>query len=837
MKALSLIVLAGCLDSTSVVCGADMICPDDQVCAHVTDPDQDLCADPGQLQACEGRATYTHCGANGRCYEGVCLPVACGNGRIDRPDPSDPNDDGEVCDDGNERSGDGCSSDCRSTETCGNNAIDPIKLERCDDGDQISNDGCDSTCQPERAHWDLIAFSPQQQAAEMFSYDLMRDRLVMFGGSVGDAMTNETWEGSTSGLSRVTTAQSPSPRFGATMVYDVARRETVLFGGGGTGETWIWDGANWAERGVVDGPSPRDAHAMAYDARRARTVLFGGVPDGLKGPAHDTWEWDGSTWTQIMTATSPIARRDHAMVYDPRRGVVVMWGGSTDDRSVWEYDGTDWREVPADGPHPREHPSLAYDPVTGRVLLVSGDHLGAEIGDVWTWDGSAWQQLQDLDPPIVPGHVMTTDLRRGSPILLGHPYSEFSPAGGPLSTWTWDGASWSARAVDDGRSVNVAQTAALDPLRAAIVVLGLVGTGEFGGAGWTKGGVDPAGNNRQATRSAYDAVRRSTILFGGAIAGADALMFTCDDTWMWMPDTASWSQLHPATTPPPRAREGLAFDAKTARITMFGGATCVGTLACDVLDDTWEWDGDDWRLANPGHRPPGRQGAAVAYDPIRQQIVMFGGGVPSTTDPDQALALLEDTWTWNGMDWTEQHPADRPSARVGASMAWDAKRGRLVLYGGTTSLSYATSDVWEWDGATWAREAVTNSPIRTGHAMASAVAGGVTMIGGSTSLGTPADGAWLLRWDGTSPTEACRSAIDGDGDGLAGCADPDCWWACAPLCPPGAPCDPASPRCGDGVCNDALEDGWICPADCTRPVICGDAICDPGETACPGDCP
>jgi len=37
---------------------------------------------------------------------------------------------------------------------------------------------------------------------------------------------------------------------------------------------------------------------MTFDSKRGRTVLFGGVGAGgaLFG---DTWEWDGSFWTQM----------------------------------------------------------------------------------------------------------------------------------------------------------------------------------------------------------------------------------------------------------------------------------------------------------------------------------------------------------------------------------------------------------------------------------------------------------------------------------------------------------------------------------------------------------
>src|SRR3569623_2092501 len=45
----------------------------------------------------------------------------------------------EVCDDGNVVSGDGCSSDCKSKETCGNGIIDLAKGEQCDAGSANSN--------------------------------------------------------------------------------------------------------------------------------------------------------------------------------------------------------------------------------------------------------------------------------------------------------------------------------------------------------------------------------------------------------------------------------------------------------------------------------------------------------------------------------------------------------------------------------------------------------------------------------------------------------------------------------------------------------------------------
>jgi hypothetical protein len=38
---------------------------------------------------------------------------------------------------------------------------------------------------------------------------------------------------------------------------------------------------------------------LAYDRRRDRVVLFGGRR-GWPNDLNDTWEWDGSRWTEIL---------------------------------------------------------------------------------------------------------------------------------------------------------------------------------------------------------------------------------------------------------------------------------------------------------------------------------------------------------------------------------------------------------------------------------------------------------------------------------------------------------------------------------------------------------
>src|SRR5690242_17994803 len=57
----------------------------------------------------------------------------------------------------------------------------------------------------------------------------------------------------------------------------------------------------WAQRGV-NGPSARSNHAMAYDTARGVTVLFGGADGNGGGLGAETWEWDGTAWTQRVVS-------------------------------------------------------------------------------------------------------------------------------------------------------------------------------------------------------------------------------------------------------------------------------------------------------------------------------------------------------------------------------------------------------------------------------------------------------------------------------------------------------------------------------------------------------
>ena len=71
-----------------------------------------------------------------------------------------------------------------------------------------------------------------------------------------------------------------------------------------------------------------------------------------------------------------------------------------------------------------------------------------------------------------------------------------------------------------------------------------------------------------------------------------------------------------------------------------GGRGGCGGVPRDT-GDTWEWDGTEWKRVDTEQAPSGRSRVAMAYDPNRQAVVLFGGRLPDGQPAG-------DTWQWDG---------------------------------------------------------------------------------------------------------------------------------------------------------------------------------------------
>ena len=64
---------------------------------------------------------------------------------------------------------------------------------------------------------------------------------------------------------------------------------------------------DWIQHLTADPPFRPLWPGMAYDSARGVTVLFGGGI-GPNTQYNDTWEWDGTSWTERTTLNKPTAR-------------------------------------------------------------------------------------------------------------------------------------------------------------------------------------------------------------------------------------------------------------------------------------------------------------------------------------------------------------------------------------------------------------------------------------------------------------------------------------------------------------------------------------------------
>ena len=174
---------------------------------------------------------------------------------------------------------------------------------------------------------------------------------------------------------------------------------------------------------------------------------------------------------------------------------------------------------------------------------------------------------------------------------------------------------------------------------------------------WTQLSPGTSPPPRQGSAMVYDSVHNQTVLFGGE----DSTGVLLKDTWVF--NGTTWTHLNPATSPGIRRDHAMVFDPATGQVLLFGGESTTSPLT--PLGDTWVWDGTNWTpVASSGPNP--RRGSAMAYDPVRNRVVLFGGYDGTT--------LYGDTWTWNGSSW-QQMPATGPSAREYASASFDGVNG------------------------------------------------------------------------------------------------------------------------------------------------------------------
>lgn len=200
-----------------------------------------------------------------------------------------------------------------------------------------------------------------------------------------------------------------------------------------------------------------------------------------------------------------------------------------------------------------------------------------------------------------------------------------------------------------------------------------------------------------------------------------------------IPDMPSptWVNLIPLGAPPSaRSFSSATYDPISDNMTIFGGIQ-------PDLNDTWVLSNADghstatWSQLNPVGGPPSpRFGMTTVYNPGTNSMVMFGG------NPDGGFCGrdVNDTWVLTGANgfgtpaWTQLNPAGKPpSPRDATSAVYDVTTNRMIVFGGRNACAPYLNDVHVLSNAdglggmpTWTKLGV-NGTLPSGRSLHTAV--------------------------------------------------------------------------------------------------------------------
>jgi hypothetical protein len=355
--------------------------------------------------------------------------------------------------------------------------------------------------------------------------------------------------------------------------------------------------------------------------------------------------------------------------YDPITQAGYLFGGqgsvATD---VWRFEEGLWQPVFPSGPQPPPlaNPTIASWPGVGVLVVVAGQ--------TWRWNG----QWQNLAPSVsAPSGLLG--------VTFDPVHNEFlalCTASSSTHTWAFDGNQWSlrttawpatlpaqlamARLAFDANAQRVAAIATYYQFSFSL---------HWDGANW----------NLFTSSGAQRGFSLAPTPTGGLlVSGGFLFPFYLGETKLW--DGQQW--LVTPGRPPFHSVSYAWLDSTRQRTVIVSGGF-----------GSWEWDGSVWSQPPAGVGPTAVN--TTCYDSWRGELLQLGG---ANFVQSSDLWLRNGSGAWRMVPSTPPHPAPRRSH----ACAFDSRRGRMVIIGGSTLALGGGSPspvdlnfTWEWDGATW----------------------------------------------------------------------------------------------------------------------------------------
>ncbi len=762
---LSVLLLAGCIRSNLVTCEDGRVCGEGLACDQV----HQSCVLPSQLAACEGKAQDASCelenGGTGRCFDQVCLLPGCGNGVVEQ---------GEVCDDGNRTRGDGCSDLCDSTEICGDGQVDIFLGEQCDDGNLVNHDGCDSTCTTEVVTQTFTGIHPISSDPATLIQDEATGSTLYVGSDCGaPTCPRITWlHDGTSWAVVDRNGPLVSSGYGSrgALVYDTHHEQVWLLSFAQTVFAQIampqitvavWEGTSWRDVPVVVPANFALSYGLIafYQSEKMRIVLVDTGRYLSWSLSTDPTSADAGVFQPMANLPHPLGTSGFAgqAIYDRSQDEGLIF--PFDQHPAYKLQGDTWIALPsvntwdAGVSNQTTVRSVVYDSVAKKVVELTACSEG-----YYNCDGSCDFSYCSTTPMVWSRTQFVVAPDRTSPAAGGVAVfdkmrDKFLVFSGRETLVQNRGGSWQS---SNPRSVlmNVSEMIVTD--RETLVT----STVFYPNVGYQPELYRIDGSQIVTNpiissfyRIAYDPKRKGLVgLLRGSVART---MFLSDEQRSTLMPV--WQELIQGG-PAQGVYDQLRWDPSRSALVQIGAA---GTFRLGLADAAWT----QIALAPPSYNQ---------FNPTFRRV-FFDRTCGCLSDGN--FHLVAGVWLRANivLDFEK-------------CVAWSSRSSLLC------SLSAANGgSTWESrDRDVTAQAALLNGFTCGGFAGYAGCFADTPATGGITALGNYAGMYGELNYGYASAKEqtciGAAAAVDTDQDGLAGCNDADCWWACTPACPAGTSC-------------------------------------------------
>ena len=129
-------------------------------------------------------------------------------------------------------------------------------------------------------------------------------------------------------------------------------------------------------------------------------------------------------------------------------------------------------------------------------------------------------------------------------------------------------------------------------------------------------------------------------------------------------------------------------------------------------DDTWTYNvsSNIWTELTPTGSPDQLKWPSMTYDSVNQKCILFGGQIGDNA--------VDRTWIYDAQlnTWLRRYPTDAPESRINTGLAFDPVNNVTILFGGMATAGGLYDDTWVysydsniWTNVTIGAESTTTS--------------------------------------------------------------------------------------------------------------------------------